>query len=290
MAKNNSLREVDAPFYNYWQALYHSFFSSRLYVDVAKRWKGLGILYFLLLMAVVTLPFSLRATLDFNHFFKESVIQPLTELPEIFIQNGEISVDKPMPVFIKNKAGQIVSIVDTSGKITAIDKNYPYLSTLFTKDKVLYRLLTPQFFFSKEAIKTEYPVYAYSFSGQNDSVFDAKEWVNNSGVMHMKYFMLVIIYPTIFLLFFFIFLVFFLAFALMAQFIAKLFLKVTLSYQQASRLLFVSSTPFMALLWATLAFGSFFYGEGFALSALLAIYFIYGVLALRRETNKLVLS
>lgn len=48
--QNKVLRKVDAPFYNYWQAIVLSFFSSRLYVDVGKRWKGLGFRYLLLIV------------------------------------------------------------------------------------------------------------------------------------------------------------------------------------------------------------------------------------------------
>ena len=39
----NKLKLIDAPVYRYWDALYMSFYSRRLYVDVGKRWRGLGI-------------------------------------------------------------------------------------------------------------------------------------------------------------------------------------------------------------------------------------------------------
>lgn len=285
----NELRDIDKPFYRYWQALYHSFFNSRLYVDVAKRWKGYGLIYFLLLMFVVTIPFALRATIDFNRFFNENLIAPLANLPPLFIQNGQISFDKPMPYFIKNTEGQIVSIVDTTGAITKIDKQFPYLSTLIMKDKMLYRLSTPQLFFTNpNENNIENPVYAYSFSKESNAVFDGKNWIKISGINNLKYVFGFLIYPTLALIYFAIFAVLFLAFALMGQFIARYMFKFNISYKVASRLGFVSVTPAMFVLWFCLTLNLVFQGIGMLVLAIFTLYFCYAVISLKRESNKLV--
>ncbi len=48
----NKLKPIDAPAYGYWKALYMSFYSTRLYVDVGKRWRGIGLLYLLFFVVV----------------------------------------------------------------------------------------------------------------------------------------------------------------------------------------------------------------------------------------------
>lgn len=290
MTKEKALRDVDAPFYNYWQALYLSFFSSRLYVDVAKRWRGLGILYLLLLMAIITFPFALRMTIDFNHYFTKEIIEPLTKLPKLIVQNGKVSLDKPMPYLIKNDQGEVVSIVDTTGTVKTIDSTFPALSTLITRDKFIYRLPPPKFFFVTTEMKDSSPILVQSFSEQMNEVFDGKQWVETSGMERARILSILSIYPTIILMFSVVYLVFFLAFALLAQFLAKLFMKVSLTYKQAYRLLMVSATPQIAVLVLCVTFNWIFFGLGLLLILLLAGYFSFAVLSLKRESNKLVTS
>ncbi|ARG97327.1 DUF1189 family protein [Legionella micdadei] len=285
-----TLREIDRPFYHYWQALYHSFFNNELYVDVGKRWKGLGIGYLLLLMFVVTLPFALRVATDFNRFFVEDLVQPLQQLPTLYIQNGTVSLDKPMPYVVKNKYNQVVAIVDTTGTVKTIDKTYPFLSILITKDKLFYRFPSPQFFFNINNVQNPVsPIYVYPFNEHSNAVFDGKEWVKASGMSKLKLFFAILIYPTVALVFFAIFLIILLAFALMGQFIAKLF-KFSITYKQSSRLTMVSITPFMAVLWILLTLGRFSNQYGFFMPLLFIAYFCYAVISLKRESQKLVVA
>lgn len=286
-----ALREIDKPFYRYWQALYHSFFNNRLYVDVGKRWRGFGIAYLLFLMFVVTLPFSMRVTLDFKNFFMEDLVLPLEQLPTLYIQNGLVSLDKPMPYIIKNKANKVVAIVDTTGAVNTINQTaYPDLNILITKDRLFYRFPSPQFFFKNDDVQqTASPIYVYPFNTHSNSVFDGKVWVKDSGILKLKYFFSAMIYPTIALVFFALFLVLLLAFALMGQFIAKL-LKFSISFKQACRLIMVSVTPFMVILWCYLTIGWLTNRFGFVLPLILIFYFCFAVLSLKRESQKLVVS
>lgn len=286
--ERKALRKIDKPFFRYWQALYHSFFNNELYVDVGKRWKGLGIGYLLLLMFVVTLPFSWRVTVDFKQFFAEQLILPLQQLPKMYIQNGNVSLNQPMPYVIKNKQNQAVAIVDTTGVVKTIDQTYPFLTILITKDKLFYRFPSPQFFYTTNNVQTPVsPIYVYPFNKQSNSIFDGKEWVKTSGISHLKFFFATLIYPTVALIFFAVFVFVLLAFALMGQFIAYLF-KFSLSYRQASRLSMVSITPFMVVLWIFLTIGHFSTQSGFFLPLLFIAYYGYAVISLKRESQKLV--
>lgn len=286
--KNKSLRPIDKPFYHYWQALYHSFFNNRLYVDVGKRWKGLGIGYLLFLMFVVTLPFSLRVIIDFNRFFMEDLVQPLQQLPKLYIQNGTVSLNKPMPYIIKNKQNQVVAIVDTTGTVNTIDGSFPFLTVLITKDKLFYHFPSPQFFFNTNAVQNPAnPVYVYSFKKESNTVFVGSEWVKSSSILNLKRFFAILIYPTVVFIFFAFFLVILLALALLGQLAAKL-LRFTITYQQSCRLIMVSATPFMVVLWILLVLGWFSNRIGFFMPLLLILYFCFAVIALKQESQKLV--
>lgn len=288
--RKKALRKIDAPFYNYFQAIVLSFFSSHLYVDVGKRWKGLGVLYLLLVMFIFTIPFSIRIILDFDAFFEQQLIEPIKQLPSIYIQNGKVSFDKPMPFLVKNKSGQVVSIIDTTGTVKTIDNTYPHLAALITKDKFYYRVPSPQFFFTKQANKEKDPVYVQSLSENINQIFDGKTWVESSDLSKVKLLSQLIIYPTIALVFFVIYLAFVLVFALMGQFLARLFFHFTISYKQTARLLAVSLTPQIFFLIFGLTLNWIFMGFGVVLIVLLALYFSFAIISLKRESQKLVVS
>lgn len=290
MTKEKALRSIDAPLYKYWQALYLSFFSSRLYVDVGKRWRGIGILYLLLLMFIITLPFALRVTLNFNQYFTDEIIEPLKKIPKLYVQNGKVSLDKPMPYLIKNNRGEVVSIIDTTGTVKSIDGTFPALSTLITKDEFIYRLPPPQFFFEQTAVQNTSPIYVQPLSTEMNEIFDGKQWVASSGIERARILSIVTLYPTIVLMFFVVYLAFFLAFAFMGQLVAKLFMKFNISYKQACRLLMVSATPQIVVLVVFLTLNWVFLGLGLLLILLLAGYFSFAVLSLKRESSKLVVS
>ncbi|CEK10471.1 DUF1189 family protein [Legionella hackeliae] len=284
------LRKIDTPFYNYFQAIVLSFFSRRLYVDVGKRWKGFGLFYLLLVMFIFTLPFALRVVADFSVFFEQQLVEPIKQLPPIYIQNGIVSFDKPMPYLIKNKAGQVVAIVDTTGTVKSIDNTFPHLAALITKDKFFYRVPSPQFFFTKQPTKEKDPVYVQPLNENINQIFDGKTWVESSGLSKIKWVSQLIIYPTVALIFFAIYLVFLLVFSLMGQFLARLFFHITISYKQTCRLLAVSATPQIFFLLVGLTLDWLFPGFGLVLIILLAFYFSFAVIALKRESQKLVIS
>mgnify|MGYP000744652103 CR=1 FL=1 len=135
MSKENTLKSVDTPSYSYWSALYLSFYSQHLYVDVGKRWRGIAFFYLLLAIAICSIPFVIRMNLSFNDAFKEQLIKPLEEIPVFYIQDGHVVFDKPMPYLVKDNRGQVVAIVDTTGKINDFSK-YPSLTILVNKDKI----------------------------------------------------------------------------------------------------------------------------------------------------------
>ena len=76
--------------YRYFRALYLSFYAPALYVDVVKRWQGVGIGYILMVIAIGSIPLSSRIIIEFNQYFEEKILLPLQVLPKINIKKGHV--------------------------------------------------------------------------------------------------------------------------------------------------------------------------------------------------------
>lgn len=285
-----ALRDVDAPFFRYWQALYLSFFSGRLYIDVAKRWKGLSIGYLLLLICIATFPFSARLAQNFNSFYEQQVIAPFSEIPKLYVQNGLVSLDKPMPYRIKNKEGKVVLIIDTTGQVNMIDAKNPNLTMLITRDQFLYRLPTPQFFTGANPEPENSEVYTQPFDKSMNQIFDGNEWMQSAGLDRVKWVSDFMFFPIVSGAFFALYLCFFFISTFMAQLAARLFIKKSLTYKQTFRLYVVSATPSVVLLFASLTtnIGKSFLGP--LLLILIVLYFSFAVFTFKQEGNQLVHS
>ncbi len=152
-----------------------SFYSGRLYVDVAKRWKGFGILYLLLVMSVATIPLSIRLIYDFNDYLNQNMIIPINKLPQLVIQNGEVQFNKPMPYLIKNDKGQVVDIIDTTGKITSFTDNYPNAVFLLLKNKIVTRM--PPFKTFLNSTSNKVTIKEQNLNPNDNEIFVGKDWL-----------------------------------------------------------------------------------------------------------------
>ncbi len=74
----------------HFHALYASLYSRDLYRDVAANWKGIGLLYLLLLLALTWAPSAIRWHTALRHFVRTSGAQMAERLPAISIRNGEM--------------------------------------------------------------------------------------------------------------------------------------------------------------------------------------------------------
>ena len=293
--KTQAIRTIDAPLYRYWQALYMSLYSSRLYVDVAKRWSGYGFIYLLLVIALASIPFSARVIIDFNRFFQEGMMEPLKVLPPLYVQNGEISFDKPMPYFIKNNAGTIVaiidttgSLVDTTGSIDSMTKKYPKLTILITKNKVIYRAPKLELFLKGSDSQKPRDVYIQELKKGSNEVFDAKEWLGTSGVLTLRWATEILLYPTLVSFMFGLAIVILLSIGLLAQVVAQILFMVRLTYKQSCRILLVAMTLPCVLFFIGLTANIIVPKIGFFYLIVLTIYYCYAVLALKRENRRMV--
>ncbi len=290
MIKNKqNIRPVDAPIYRYWQALYLAFYSSRLYVDVFKRWRGFGVRYMLLLLAIATIPLSARITFSFDQIFESQMIMPLNQLPTLYVQNGEVVFDKPMPYFVKNTKGGIVAIIDTTGTIKEISKQYPQLTILITKDKLLFRIPKfPSLFTTPKQVLGD-NVYVQLLNKNTNELFVGEKWVKSSGVLKLKWITELLVYPLMTGFVYGLYTMSMLVFAFIGQLFALIIFKFKLTFREACRLLLVASTAQTAVFFAMLTANVTLPGGGTIYIVLLAAYFSYAVLSVRRESKKMVL-
>ncbi|WP_298622569.1 DUF1189 family protein [uncultured Legionella sp.] len=288
MKKNKStIKPVDAPSYGYWSALYMSFYSKRLYIDVGKRWKGIGLLYLLLVVAVLAIPYSVNMSKEFDKDFQELFLVPIKQLPTIYIQNGEVTFDKPMPYFIKNDKGQIVTIIDTTGTVNEFTKEYPKLTLLINKEQMAFKLPAPSMMNLVDE-DTRGPSVIQPFDKGMNMMFDGNSIVNNSSIYGLKYAAQVIMYPIVVAIFYSLFAVFFLVLAFLGQVFSTIFFSFKLGFKKSCRLFMVSSTPMLAILMLFLTLNLIFPGFGFILLIVLAGYYSFAIYSLRSESLQVV--
>ncbi|QMT60108.1 DUF1189 family protein [Legionella sp. PC997] len=285
--EKNKLKPIDTPIYRYWSALYMSFYSRLLYVDVGKRWKGLGIIYFLLAIAVFSIPFSLRLSFSLDQSFREQITNPLSKIPVFYIQNGEVFLNKPMPYFVKNDKGEVVVIIDTTDKINDFTTDYPYLTILINKNKISLKVPSLTLFNMPESKPSRGAPIVQSFDKGTNAVFDGKKYAENSSVQKLKFFSELLIYPMVVAMFFSMFLVIYLVLGFLGQVFSNVFFSFNVTFAQSCRLLAVASTPMLCFLFILLIFNFLFPGSGFILSALLVIYYSFSLYSLRAESRRM---
>lgn len=286
----NKLKPIDSPVYGYWAALYRSFYSKYLYVDVGKRWKGLGLRYFLLVIALCSIPYSLRIMHDFNDTFNMNVIEPVRILPSVMIQKGEVSFDKPMPYLIKNKKDQVVTIIDTTGQVTDFNNTYPNLTILITKDTFYFRVPAPEIpGIDIDKAQNKGTIMAQPFDKTANLIFNGKKILeDNSSIYMMKYSALAMVYPVVISMAYCIFALIFIVFAFTGQLFARIFFSFELSFVASCRLFMVAMTPMMSFLMILLSLGIVFPGSGFVLLALMLGYYSFAIRSLKSDSRLMV--
>lgn len=290
MASSTAVRPVDKPHYRYWQALYSSFFSPKLYVDVAKRWRGLAFGYLFVLSALLSLPVWLRTAIDFNHFFEDQIRAPMREMPTLYVQKGIVSIDKVVPYLITDKFGDVQMIIDTSGHINEIDsRRYPKLWALVTKDKLIYRMPMMPVYFAKHAVpQTSTTVQTIPFDKEINQVFDGRSWEKVSHLNRLQWETQMMLYPTLWFTFFAMYSMFILVFAMMLQLFSQVIFKIMLTYKQVCRLLVLASTMPLTVFFVLLATDTVFQYSGWMLLVFLMLYYIFGILSVRAESYRVV--
>lgn len=281
------MKSVDAPVYGYWAALYRSFYSTQLYLDVAKRWTGYGLRYFLLMMILWCIPMSGWMMLSFNRTYDAQVIDPLSMIPPVYIQNGIASFDKPMPYLVKNNKGQVIVIIDTTGEVNDFS-DYPHLAILVNKTKMSVKVPMPKIPISDVLKEAGEQPLVETFDKQSSFILNGPDLIKLDLFASWRHMILLIIYPMALSLFFFLFLVLLLIMASLGKLIALTFFSQKLTFKQSCRLVFITSTPMMLLLLGLLLSNMTFQGYGFLLLAIFVPYYCFSVCVLKWNSKKMV--
>jgi hypothetical protein len=77
------------------RAIVLSFYSRELYRDVGQNWRGVGILYLLLLLAIVWLPSAARWFRGLHEFAATGAIEIANQMPAFTITNGVMQASPP---------------------------------------------------------------------------------------------------------------------------------------------------------------------------------------------------
>lgn len=312
--KSKALQIIGKPEFGYWQAFYRSFYSARVYLDAGKRWKGFGFLYLLFVFALMIFPFAMRITYEFKSQIQAQYLNPLKSLPLLFVHDGRLFFDKPMPYLIENDLKQVVGIVDTTGIISSKTAAFPHLIALLQEKQVTFWPPSPENFmstlpllnqlarqfgggkaaldnlfqpFDKLSVPTQQQSVPYPIANE---VYDVNALFKKTGLNKITNLFALLVYPSFVFFVFILSLFFVLTLAMMGQLLVRLFFSFKLKYLQASRILSVAMTPAIAILWFSLFLGYPFILMGPILLILTFFYFCFGALSLKRESKKLVIK
>jgi hypothetical protein len=122
--------------YSIFHPLVLSFFSKSLYRDVGKHWRGTGLLYLLVVLALVWIPTMIKGQLEMSKWVEGDSKEITKQIPAITISKGQVSTDVPMPYFIKDpKSGATIAIIDTTGQYQTLENTDAKF--LLTKSKLI---------------------------------------------------------------------------------------------------------------------------------------------------------
>jgi hypothetical protein len=118
------------------RAIVMSFYSRDLYRDVAQRWRGIGLLYLMLLLAICWLPSAARWFSGLHMFASTGAVEIAKQLPAITITNGVMRANPPGRHVIREprEAGKrpgVMVIIDDS--IDAVPANVDEEAAVLTR-------------------------------------------------------------------------------------------------------------------------------------------------------------
>lgn len=278
MAKSQDFVVMDKPQHSYIQALYQSFFSKSLYIDVVKRWQGFAFIYLMFLIGVICIPLSIYTATSSWQGLENSLLKPLAKLPTITISQGKVYFPHPMPYYIMNEeTGKPAIVVDTTGKNNKLnERQYKDVAVLVTKENIYVRG------FNKEIQKQ--PLSAFSMAQQ----FNGKQILGSYNIQTLKRLFQFSVYPILVSFLFGVILVTLMLFALIGQIISKTVMHFDMNYKQAVRLTFVASTPYMLFAFIGIILG--FTSIAICLLEFFVLlgYFFFGLMANRKYAKQLV--
>lgn len=120
------------------QAIPLSFYSRDLYRDVAGSWRGAGLVYLVVVVAIVTALVVIGMQFSLRRWAAGPAQGFADDVPTIVIRHRVVEVDQPMPLVLRDrKTGKEWVVIDTTGQITSLEGLEA--SVLLTADRLMYR-------------------------------------------------------------------------------------------------------------------------------------------------------
>lgn len=261
---------------DYAQALFRAFYSSALYVEVNRLWRGLGLRYLFLLSVVLSVPWYVTEYVKQVNFFHEIVLPAVKQFPTIQVNEGKVQFDKPMPYIIKDKAGKPVIIIDTTGKTKDLKgEQYKDVLLLVTKDSFVYQFhgLPP----TVDPLKPD-------AGGQVDSEL-VLQAIDNG-----KWMFATSLYPVLVSSLFSVLFVISLLYGFIAIPIANSVMKYPINYRQSIKLTAVSMTPMVTLLFILYLGNWVNHGTGILLFFVMSAYYVFAIRANKHAPKSLIVA
>lgn len=122
--------------YNVFQAIFLSFYSKKLYRDVATNWGGKSFAYLFLLVAIVSIFFVLTAQKVITHGYHELYAKVSPQLPVVTISDGKVSTPEQRPYIITDPdTHENIAVIDTTGQYKTIKE--ANASVLVTETEIM---------------------------------------------------------------------------------------------------------------------------------------------------------
>lgn len=220
--------------YGLLQAIYMSFYSRKLYRDVASHWGGYAFLYLLLLLALSMVYFTYEIQQVLNHMYVKVTDQFVAQVPVLTIKNGKISTPEKRPYLIKDNDNKtVIAVIDTTGKYKTLKDAKTDL--LITEDKIIS---------SPKPHETRIDTLPATVNYVFEPI------VVNSYIKGVFSYTWVILYPLLVIAAFFYRVIQALIYAVIGKIFAAI-LGVKMSYAQTLQIALVAITP--VIVWLTIA-------------------------------------
>lgn len=282
------IKPKSSKIFRYCRALLLSFYSKRLYLEVARNWRGSGLAYCLFVIMLAGLPFSLKTMVRFNQFYNQQLIAPFKKMPTLAIQNGQLHFDYFMPFLIKNNQGKVVIVIDAAGQLTKVNYIYPHWIMLVTEDNLYFRM--PTFSILSEPSTAERSYETIKFKDIDSDSFNATEWIKNMHIIGQKWLFLVMIYPLFSAVLFGFFCGLIALMSVIGKLLAHTIFKLPLGFKETYRMMSVSSGCGVSVFILGLNFFGRIPFMGTFLMIAMSFYFSYAMLAIKRDYRRLVVQ
>jgi hypothetical protein len=278
--------------YGFLQAMFMSFFSRQIYIDVVRRWRGFGLLYLFVMLSVLILPYAVQMMMVYQESVDQKLILPLKKLPPISVREGSVYFHSPMPYLIKNEQDQVIAVIDTEGTVTKLPSYlYPDATVLVTKHALhLLEMNLPMANFLKPSHASHVKEMVSPFAINESFNFFGQDWLDSSYFEITTKLLAVFIYFALLMVLYSLCFTLLFSTTLLGQSVARFVFKVQLTFKETARLMVIAATPEVAVYFTLLTFNQVNFGGGMFYISFLAIFFSLGVLAYRQDNRAMILQ